>query len=495
MLATLLGLLPLVALFSSPVAAQTDANDIAVLNTALAMANMNSAFFNCFLAPNNASYASVCNSISPMVMGMNSNQFLDAGYPANVYNALLAIGNQEAASAAFLSSAINAASANSAYPACRNYTFSNTTSVVTFLQNGARLMANTLSFYNGGLNGLTNVDRQTIMARLGSVKGRHAAFFNTLLNASFVDGTMNGFDLESAPAVANMSTVAYQLDCSNVPWRAPTIRPYGVSRSSSNTTAYTGPLAQASDVVYGTAARTNDINTMNYFLAIENLAVNYFSNITSTYSAADFTTAGFAPAVYAAVQQMANDDRAHVSAYTALIPAYGGSPYPNCTYNFAPWTTSVNGSLANAQALLNIGVQAYNGRLNAITDTLFQQAAATVATVHARHSALLNMIQSGYTGAFINGNLTTHANSFIGNSMSPSEVISAIGATNVQGNCPVAFPQPGVAPGIAFGSSSSGGFVNMSSSSSGMFSSTGNGASSIGLSALSLIALLPMLLF
>ena len=80
----------------------------------------------------------------------------------------------------------------------------------------------------------------------------------------------------------------------------------------------------------------------------------------------------------------------HVAAIRSTIISLGGTPVAACTYNFN--VNNVNDFLMTAMALENTGVMAYDGAINMITNLDVRQAAATIATVEARHAAYLNVL-------------------------------------------------------------------------------------------------------
>jgi hypothetical protein len=68
----------------------------------------------------------------------------------------------------------------------------------------------------------------------------------------------------------------------------------------------------------------------------------------------------------------------------------GGTPQPLDCYNFGFKT--VDNFLSIAQALENTGVMAYDGAIASLQNPALQTAAATIATVEARHAAYLNLL-------------------------------------------------------------------------------------------------------
>ena len=150
-----------------------------------------------------------------------------------------------------------------------------------------------------------------------------------------------------------------------------------------------------------TAALQNDIDILNFALTLENTDSTFFSQFLASFSgtgapihnfySADFVAAGFTAADYEALVQIAQEEINHAAILTATVAALGGTPAPKCTYNFSS-VTSVLSYLQTGQLFENTGTSAYDGGINALTNSTLQQAAASIATVEARHASFLNQL-------------------------------------------------------------------------------------------------------
>jgi rubrerythrin len=195
----------------------------------------------------------------------------------------------------------------------------------------------------------------------------------------------------------------------------------GMSRrrflGASGTVLASGAIALALGGVPGRAAAAplpaplaamTDVDLLNYALTLEHLEATFYQQGQSRFSRADFTAAralsGFGnqivSQVYDYFNQIAEHERQHVQTLMSVIQSLGGTPVTACTYDFG--YTDADGYMAVAQALENTGVMAYDGAVALIQAANLQTAAATIATVEARHAAYLNLLNgtSPFPAAF-----------------------------------------------------------------------------------------------
>jgi len=141
--------------------------------------------------------------------------------------------------------------------------------------------------------------------------------------------------------------------------------------------------------VYSDAASDNDIVALNFALTLERLESNYYKQGLAIFSAKDFERAGF-NGVHAYFALIKNHENAHVRTLVDTINNnLGGHAVPVCTYDFG-FTDNVTYFIDTARVFENVGVTAYDGAINTLSNLSLRTVAATIATVEARHAAYLN---------------------------------------------------------------------------------------------------------
>jgi hypothetical protein len=135
---------------------------------------------------------------------------------------------------------------------------------------------------------------------------------------------------------------------------------------------------------------TNDINALNFALIAEQLEAAYYNEYVANFTSSDFTSNGFPDATMYLIM-IREHENAHVQLLRMTISQRLGTPVNNCTYNFN--IANVTQFIQTASLFENTGVKAYDGAINTISDPSLIMAAATIATVEARHAAYLNLVQ------------------------------------------------------------------------------------------------------
>ena len=161
-----------------------------------------------------------------------------------------------------------------------------------------------------------------------------------------------------------------------------------------------------------------DIDILNFALRLERLESTFYQQALQRFpSAASYTTgstllSSFTPAqaaqVFTYVQTIASHEMTHVGQLSATIMQLGGTLAPIDCYGFQPYGgdsmtfRSVDSFLATAMLLENTGVSAYDGAIASISAPNLRTAAATIATVEARHASYLNNLNgvSPFPNAF-----------------------------------------------------------------------------------------------
>ena len=203
--------------------------------------------------------------------------------------------------------------------------------------------------------------------------------------------------------------------------------------------ALLGATAGVARAGHGTPAAPDtvpDLDVLNYALTLEYLeAAFYVQALGGAGTAAKFSKGaitgsklfkGFDGRVrstaYGYLSQIRNHEVAHVA---FLRNALGKDAVPTCVFKFDAGLKNVDTFLKTARVLENTGVMAYDGAIRHLDTGDFLQAAATVATVEARHAAYLNLINraSPFPAAF-------------DTPKKPSEILAAVQATGFLVSCP-----------------------------------------------------------
>jgi rubrerythrin len=194
-----------------------------------------------------------------------------------------------------------------------------------------------------------------------------------------------------------------------------------------------------------------DLDILNFALRLERLEAAFYTQGLAKFSATDFANAAFAKPlstaqlgnVYGYFQAIQQQEMTHVAQISGIIQQAGGTAVPQDCYAFSLYgpdlTTlkTVDSFVAVAMVLENTGVMAYDGAIALVTSPALRTAAATIATVEARHAAYLNELNgvSPFPAAFDTAatatDILTAASKFIANCsiFPPTAVAGPKGAT------------------------------------------------------------------
>ncbi|KAI0092564.1 ferritin-like domain-containing protein [Irpex rosettiformis] len=145
------------------------------------------------------------------------------------------------------------------------------------------------------------------------------------------------------------------------------------------------------------AANPSDVLVLQFAHVLEQLETQFYQQALKKFVAQDFVDAGFVdPQV--AIEQFTiiqNDEATHTSILETTLVSIGAQPITSCTFNFDSVLGSVSQMAPVARVVENLGVAAYLGAAHLVTDPTLLTAAASIATVEARHQTVLNLFNGG----------------------------------------------------------------------------------------------------
>ena len=464
-----------------------NASDAAGVNYGLTIERLDSTFWSCYLSSYNLTNQPYCAYMPPGYVQFGEQDFLNAGYNATVWSAVNLIAQEELTHAALLNITVQALGYAPVHP-CQ-YVYPNITSVFNYLTQGLQFETVGTAAYAGALNGLSNPALVQATASIASVEARHAGYLSNLLG--FVPFNQDGFNVAyNSTYVAQLITPYYAQPSCLAQTILPMVRPFGVTNYNNvnpqlNPAPYTGNQTAAYGVSYTKAQQANDLLTLNYALVLEELEANFYANASAAFTSADFVAAGINNTnVNTYLGIIAQNENTHVAVLSAIITAYGGVPVQNCSYNWNALGfnafSSVQNYLQYASTLEGVGVQAYDGAANSLTDTYLLQAAATIDMIEARHVAFINTLlyQTNNSQAFPSATDTPLTPQAVYQLITSAGIITSCGNQTISFPAPV-YPLPAVASASGASSSSTGspvvpptGNFTSSSSSSSVSGST-----------------------
>jgi len=137
-------------------------------------------------------------------------------------------------------------------------------------------------------------------------------------------------------------------------------------------------------------AFADDVEVLNYALTLEHLEHAFYRDGIEQFGADSFGDDGFGNPIGTFLEAIRDHEQAHVETLTQVITDLGGEPVEEAEYNFG--VADATGFLATAAVLENVGVQAYDGAGQFISNPDLLTAAGTIVAVEARHAAYLNLV-------------------------------------------------------------------------------------------------------
>lgn len=146
--------------------------------------------------------------------------------------------------------------------------------------------------------------------------------------------------------------------------------------------------------------KASDLGILNFALTLEHLEAEFYTEGLHKFGPDAFAAYHLDHKIRERLVHIGAHESTHVKVLTSVIESMGGKPVPKCTYKFP--LDNIETFIAVARALENTGVSAYTGAAAGITSGDLLTAAATIATVEARHSSFLNELvgESGLPYSF-----------------------------------------------------------------------------------------------
>ncbi|KAJ3796608.1 ferritin-like domain-containing protein [Lentinula aff. detonsa] len=141
-------------------------------------------------------------------------------------------------------------------------------------------------------------------------------------------------------------------------------------------------IPQARDTASNSSTTINDTAILNLALTLEHLENAFYSGALSNFTADDFTNDGLPVWARGRFEQIASHEQAHVQ---LLSNTLGSSAVQACNYSF-PYT-SPSSFAALAQVLSGVGVAAYAGAAQYLTNKDYISTAASILATEARHAS------------------------------------------------------------------------------------------------------------
>ena len=133
------------------------------------------------------------------------------------------------------------------------------------------------------------------------------------------------------------------------------------------------------------------VDVVNYALTLEHIEATFYREAVEMFAAADYEAIGLQGGVADRISMIADAEKAHVDALTAVVGQLGGTAVEEGKYDFG--YTDLAGFLSLAATIEGVGVAAYGGAAQYLMgENDLLTAALTIHGVEARHAAYLNVL-------------------------------------------------------------------------------------------------------
>lgn len=136
----------------------------------------------------------------------------------------------------------------------------------------------------------------------------------------------------------------------------------------------------------------DDVDVLNYALTLEHLEHAFYRDGLEALGQESFGVGPFDEQIGDRLAAIRDHEQAHVETLTQVISDLGGEPVAEAEYNFSDAFASTGAFLATAQTFENLGVSAYDGAGQFLSNPDLLTAAGTIVAVEARHAAYLNLL-------------------------------------------------------------------------------------------------------
>jgi len=163
----------------------------------------------------------------------------------------------------------------------------------------------------------------------------------------------------------------------------------------------------------------SDILVFKFAKVLEDFEAQFYAAALAKFKAEDFTAAGFSEPEVAVEQFVAigATEATHATVLEKALKSFGEEPIQGCQFSFDGALTDVATMAATARVVEDTGVAAYIGASTLLTDPILLTSAASILSVEARHSSILNVLSG--TGSSVPQAFDL--------SMTPNEVLAIAG--------------------------------------------------------------------